>query len=177
MKNMNKKTKIIPTFVEVKGDAIELFFKSTTDAAVLHGANCQRLMGAGFALQVKNQISPLYYMDQYDARNATQRFGSYSATVIGEVKGKIKVGVNLYTQFNPGANFDITALRNSLKSFRFSIPKEKRNGFTLYLPKIGCGIGGGDWKEVLPVIKKELVEFNVVVVEYVAPKPIKKEKK
>ena len=94
--------------------------------------------------------------------------------MVGEVKEKIKIGVNLYTQFNPGAAFDITALRNSLKAFRFTIPVDKRIGFNIYLPKIGCGIGGGDWKEILPVIKKELADFNVVVVDYVAPKPPKK---
>ena len=170
MKNMSKNTKIMPTFTEVKGDAFDLFFKSTTDAAILHGANCQRIMGAGFAKQVKDQLAPLFYLDQYDSRNATQRFGSYSAVVVGQVEDRIKIGVNLYTQFNPGAEFDITALRNSLKAFRYSIPVDKRVGFNLYLPKIGCGIGGGDWKDVLPVIKKELADFNIVVVEYLAPK-------
>lgn len=171
---MSKNKKISPTFTEVKGDAIELFFKSTTDAAFMHGANCQRLMGAGIALQVKEQLSPLYYQDQFDTRNATQRFGSYNAVIVGQVKDKIKIGVNLYTQFNPGAEFDITALRNSLKAFRYSIPVEKRIGFNVYVPQIGCGIGGGDWKEVLPVIKKELADFNIVAVEYAAPKPAKK---
>jgi O-acetyl-ADP-ribose deacetylase (regulator of RNase III) len=173
---MSKNTKIIPTFTEVKGDAIELFFKSATDAVIMHGANCQKIMGAGFAKQVKSKLAPLFYLDQYDTRDATQRFGSYSAVVVGEVDQKIKVGVNLYTQFNPGAEFDITALRNSLKAFRYSIPLEKRVGFTLYLPMIGCGIGGGNWIDVLPVIKKELAHFNVVVVDYVAPKPEKSKK-
>lgn len=167
---MSKNTKISPTFTEVKGDAIDLFFKGTTDAVFMHGANCQQMMGAGIALQVKQQISPLFYLDQYDARNPTQRFGSYSAVVVGQVKDKIKVGVNLYTQFNPGAEFDLTALRNSLKAFRYSIPVDKRIGFNVYLPKIGAGIGGGDWKEILPVIKKELADFNIVIVDYVAPK-------
>jgi O-acetyl-ADP-ribose deacetylase (regulator of RNase III) len=171
---MSKNKKISPTFTEVKGDAIQLFFDSTTDAVIMHGANCQKLMGAGFALQVRNKISPLYYLDQYDVRNHTQRFGSYSAVVIGEVEDKLKIGVNLYTQFNPGAEFDITAFRNSLKGFRYSIPVEKRIKFTIYLPMIGTGIGGGDWKEILPVIKKELADFNIVVVDYVAPKPKKK---
>lgn len=168
---MSTDTKETPTYKKVKGDAIDLFFKSTTDAVIMHGANCQKVMGAGFALQVKQQIAPLFYLDQYDLRDATQRFGSYSAVVVGQVEDKIKIGVNLYTQFNPGAEFDITALRNSLKAFRYSIPLDKRAGFTLYLPMIGSGIGGGDWKEILPVIKKELAHFNVVVVEYQPPTP------
>tara|TARA_R110000851_G_scaffold97156_2_gene210670 strand:+ start:4265 stop:4789 length:525 start_codon:yes stop_codon:yes gene_type:complete len=174
---MSKKTKISPTFTEVKGDAIELFFKSSTNAVIMHGANCQNTMGAGFALQVRNKIAPLFYLDQYDTRNATNKFGSYSAVVIGQVGEEVKIGVNLYTQFNPGANFDITALRNSLKAFRYSIPVDKRETFTIYLPMIGTGIGGGDWKEILPVIKKELSNFNVVTVEYVAPTLKKEEEK
>jgi O-acetyl-ADP-ribose deacetylase (regulator of RNase III) len=174
---MSKNTVESPTFTEVKGDAIELFFKSTTNAIVLHGANCQKVMGSGFAKQIKDQIAPLFYIDQFDTRTNTQRFGSYSAVVIGQVGDHIKIGVNLYTQFNPGAEFDITALRNSLKAFRYSIPVENRAGFTLYLPQIGCGIGGGDWKEVLPVLKKELAGFNVILVDYVpAPAP-KQDKK
>lgn len=167
---MTKNTKISPTFTEVKGDAIELFFNSTTDAIIMHGANCQKIMGAGIALQVRERLSPLFYLDQYDTRNATQRLGSYSAVVVGNVGEKIKIGANLYTQFNPGAEFNITALRNSLKAFGYSIPVKKRINFTVYLPKIGCGIGGGDWKEVLPVLQKELADFNVVIVDYKATK-------
>jgi len=162
---MSKK-KEKPTYNIVDGDAMDLFFKSTTNAVLMHGANCQRVMGAGFAAQVRDNIAPLFYLDQYDTRNATQRFGSYSAVVVGQVEDKLKIGVNLYTQFNPGAEFDISALRTSLKAFRFSIAKDKRIDFTIYLPKIGCGIGGGTWEEVEPVIKKELADFNVVVVNY-----------
>jgi len=166
-KNTNKFTKPQPSYKEVDGDALELFFKSTTDAALLHGANCQKVMGAGIANQIRNKVAPLFYLDQYDTRTPTQRFGSYSAVVVGQVEEKIKIGVNLYTQFSPGANFDITALRNSLKCFTFSIPQDKRAGFTVYLPKIGCGIGGAVWEDVEPVIRKELADFNVVVVNYV----------
>lgn len=163
---MSKNTKKVPTFAEVDGDALELFFDSKTDAALMHGANCQKVMGAGIANQIRLKISPLFYCDQFDNRTPSQRLGSYSAVVVGQVDEKIKIGVNLYSQFSPGANFDINALRNSLKSFVFSIPKDKRSEITIYMPKIGCGIGGGDWKDVEPVVKKELAEFNVVVVNY-----------
>ena len=164
---MSKNTKKVTTFAEVEGDALDLFFNSTDDAVIIHGANCQKVMGAGIANQIRQQMSPLFYLDQYDTRTPSQRFGSYSAVVVGHVAEKMKIGANLYSQFSPGANFDITALRNALKSFVFSIPKDKRAGITVYTPKIGCGIGGGKWEEVEPVIKKELAQFNVVVVNYV----------
>lgn len=165
-----KQTKVTTSYKEVKGDALSLFFESTTDAALIHGANCQKVMGAGIANQIRLQVSPLFYLDQYDMRTPSQRFGNYSAVVLGQKEDKIKIGVNLYTQFSPGANFDIIALTNSLKSFKFSIPKEKRGIMTVYCPKIGCGIGGGDWTDVEPVIKKELSEFNIVVVNFTPTK-------
>ena len=174
---MSTETKKATTFVEVKGDAIDLFFNSKTDATFMHGANCHKVMGAGIANQVRTKISPLFYLDQYDTRSPSQRVGSFSAVVVGTVDEKIKIGVNLYTQFSPGANFDIIALRNSLRAFTSSIPLDKRKNMTVYLPKIGCVIGGGKWETVKPVIEKELSQFNVVVVNFEGQTQLKKEVK
>lgn len=154
------------TYQEVDGDVIKLFFQSEGDAAILHGANCFKTMGAGIAAQIREKISPLFYLDQYDTRTPTQRLGSYSAVVIAQVEDKIKVGVNCYSQFRPGANFDLNAFINSMRSFTLSIPEDKRAGMTVFLPKIGCGIGGGVWKDVEPVVRENLKEFNIVVVNY-----------
>lgn len=170
---MSKETKTVPTYQEVDGDALNLFFNSKSNAIIMHGANCQKVMGAGIANQIRLQLAPLFYLDQYDTRTPSQRFGNYSAVVVAQVEEKIKIGVNLYSQFNPGSNFDATAFRNSLKAFIFSIPTDKRADMTIYLPKIGCGIGGATWDNVEPIIKKELAEFNIVVVNYVAPVPTK----
>ena len=164
-----KKMVVAPVYKVVEGDVLDLFFKSTTAAMLLHGANCQKIMGAGIAKQISDKLSPLYFLDQYDVRDATQRFGSYSAVVVGKVEDHLKIGVNLYTQYLPGANFDITAFRNSLRALKLSVPPERRGEMTLYLPKIGCGIGGAEWKDVEPVVKKELADFNVIVVNYKQP--------
>lgn len=161
-----------PTFMEVDGDVIDLFFQSTTDAAIIHGANCQKVMGAGIAAQIREKLAPMYYLDQFDNRTPTQRFGNYSAVVVGQVENSIKIGANIYTQYQPGANFNLNALINGLRCFAWSIPKDKRAGLTIYTPKIGCGIGGGKWEDIKPVIMKELEDFNVVVVNYKEVKPV-----
>ena len=163
---MSEKSKELPIFAEEKGDAIRLFFASGGNAIFMHGANCQKVMGAGIAAQVRDTVAPLYFLDQFDARQTSQRFGNFSALLLAENKDGIKIGVNLYTQYNPGANFDIVALKSALRAFKFTIKPENRGAFTIFLPWIGCGIGGGNWKEVKPVIMKELAEFNVVAVEY-----------
>jgi len=165
------------TYKVVGGDVLELFFNSEGDAALLHGANCQKVMGAGVADQIRNKVSPLFYLDQYDPRSPSQRYGSYSAVVLGAKDEKIKVGVNIYSQFSPGPDFNLTAFTNGLRSFVLSIPTQKRAEMTLYLPKIGCSIGGAKWEDVEPVVKRELASFNVVVVNYVKPVQTKTEEK
>lgn len=158
-----------PTFVEKKGDALALFFDSPGNAIFMHGANCRKTMGAGIALQVRNKVAPLFFLDQYDTRHDNQRFGSYAAVVLAQSDKGVKLGVNLYTQLDPGPNFDLYALINSLRAFASSFEPEKKKEFTVFLPQIGCGIGGSQWDIVKPAIMKELASFNVVAVEYEKP--------
>jgi len=157
---------------EVKGDAIDLFFKTEGNAIFMHGANCKKIMGAGIALQVRQMLPPLYFLDHFDTRTPTQRYGSYGATILaGGENQPIKLGVNLYTQYIPGPVFSLDALKTSLTGFKLSIPEEQRPLFEVIVPQIGCGIGGGDWDVVKPIILDILSDFRLVLVEYQAPEP------
>jgi len=145
---------------EINGDAIDLFL-NTKQSTFLHGCNCLKTMGAGIAKQVKKQLPDLFHTDMLDERRSSQRLGSYSYAHIDTSVGK-GLGVNLYTQYDKGANFDINALTNSLRALRRSrlmLPN-------IYLPKIGSGIGGGSWNEIKKVIEKELKNYNTIVVNY-----------
>ena len=170
-KNTEKKT----TFVELEGNTLDMFSEGPGDTVFMHGANCQKIMGAGIASQVKTRISPLFYLDQYDPRSPTQRLGSYSAVVLAQdTEGFVKIGVNLYTQYMPGANFDSNALINALRAFCKTMPQEQKEKTTVYIPKIGCGIGGAKWIDVRKIIREELSDFNVVVGIY--KEEVKKDK-
>lgn len=173
MSENNKKL----TFKEVDGNAIDEFFNSKGSAVFMHGANCQKIMGAGIAAEVRERIAPLFYLDQYDTRTPSQRFGSYSAVVLNQDENNIKLGVNLYTQFDGGANFKLSAFRNALEGFVLSIPKKVREDITVYLPKIGTGIGGGNWQNIERTAKELLSEFNVVVVNFITKEKAKTEEK
>lgn len=69
--------------------------------------------------------------------------------------------VNAYTQYNLGANLDYEALALCLRKINH-VFKGKHIG----LPKIGCGIAGGDWEIVKKTIQKELKDCNVTIVIY-----------
>ena len=37
---------------------------------------------------------------------------------------------------------------------------------SIHMPRIGCGLAGGNWKEIEPVIEKTLLKNNVIVYVY-----------
>jgi O-acetyl-ADP-ribose deacetylase (regulator of RNase III) len=39
-------------------------------------------------------------------------------------------------------------------------------GYSVHMPRIGCGLGGGDWNEVSPLIEKALILKGVPVTVY-----------
>ena len=79
------------------------------------------------------------------------------------------VVVNSYTQYNYGRNhsdgeshpLNYAALRLCLNKINHEY-KGKRIG----LPKIGCGLAGGDWNRVKDITKQELKDCIITVVNY-----------
>lgn len=76
--------------------------------------------------------------------------------------------VNSYTQYSPGSSLpgetiplDYGALRLCMKKINYTF-KGKHIG----LPKIGAGLAGGDWNRVESIIKEELRDCDVTIVEY-----------
>lgn len=173
---------------EIKGDLLQLFEDGQFDL-IAHGCNCQTLMSAGIARQIALKYPEAQVTDdvidscmQIHTKKSLDslrldKMGDYSIAYIqvyGKGRVKMKEIVNLYTQFYPGANFDSQACSKALKALN-ELEKERRGDWlnrlitkkrTIGLPLIGCGIGGGSWREVKQIIQKELTEFNVVIVHY-----------
>lgn len=82
-------------------------------------------------------------------------------------KEKIKdlTVVNAYTQYSFGREnkvyLDYDALRLCMRKINNLF-----EGLTIGLPKIGCGLAKGSWIKVKSIIKEELTDCNVVIVNY-----------
>ena len=142
-------------YQEINGNLIELSKKGAFDV-IAHGANCKKIMGAGLALQIKKHYPIAWQIDQDDTRGPLQRLGDMTVLNLTQF-----VVVNLYTQYNPGAELNYTALRLGL--FKMN---QKYKGKRIGLPMIGCGIGGGHWDSVKMIIKEELCDCNVTIVMF-----------
>ena len=139
------------------GDLLE----SNADV-ILHQVNCKGVMGGGVARQIRNKYPKVY--EEYKSLCAT--YTNRSEILLGRVESVVvnerQIVVNLFAQNDFGTDkrqTDYEALRQCLKKVN-SIYR----GNKVALPfKIGCGLGGGDWFEVLSIIEEELCDCDVLI--------------
>lgn len=148
------------TFKVVKGDLVEFAKKGTVDVLV-HGCNCKHAMGSGIAKTIADAFPEMHKADLCTTYGSPAKLGTFSKAEV-EISEQVRfTGVNLYTQYTIGADFIPSILPYALIRLN-----EHFSGRTLWFPMIGCGIGGGDWQEVMTMMVKHLTHVNVVVVVY-----------
>lgn len=147
----------------IDGNAIEAFLSSDKNTVFLHGANCQGKMNSGIAKEVKRVLPELYHADLefFAGMTAPSMLGRFSSCEYRSDSNRIKkMAFNLYTQERYGRerrHFNYGALVASLKSaIDYAVDNDvvEYDNIMLYgtihviMPKIGCGLGGGDWNVV-----------------------------
>lgn len=167
------------TVIDVDGDLLKMAMQGEFDA-IAHGCNCKKMMGAGIAAGVQKLFPEMYKADcDYWADDKT-RLGTYSKAIIVHDRGRFHgdhisfQGYNLYTQYNPGRDLRMNALKQSLFLMRCDllmlngclspVTENIKVGF----PEIGCGIAGGSWSEVSSIIKTIFAHplFKITFVHY-----------
>lgn len=123
---------------------------------IVHGCNCFNTMGAGIALQIRKKYPAAYKEDCTTIAGDRHKLGKITFV---ETDGKTIV--NAYTQYEysrRSIQLDYLALAKCCQkiSKRF---KGKRIG----MPRIGCGLAGGEWTKVLDIITRFLGDKDVVI--------------
>ena len=102
---------------------------------IVHGCNCQGVMGGGFALEVKNRFPLAFH--EYDKVHRTN-------------------GLNTQEGFGGSRrNVSYDAVADCFSEvYRFAKVIEQHRGVKLdvIFPAIGAGLGGGDWKIISAII-------------------------
>ncbi len=141
--------------VEVKGDLL------TSDCTIIgHGSNCFHTMGSGVAHGVRKLYPEAYEADKRTAYGEKTKLGYYSYA-----HTKNKTVVNLYTQYdfgNDSRKLDYEALASCLAFFHKMI-RTKGHGTKAGLPRIGCGLAGGDWNIVKAFLEAEFKEDTIYI--------------
>ena len=154
---------------------------------IVHGCNCQGVMGSGVALAIKKKWPEVYhvYAEEYEEVGYL-RLGSImsiSAPIMGAFNGDevdywSKLGnipegiivVNAMTQFDMAKFATDVAVDYDAITACFAQIKilAKATGLPVHFPLIGCGLANGDWNEVAPRIETALgsdIEKHLWVLE------------
>lgn len=158
-------------YKELDGDLITLALEGKFDV-IAHGCNCFCTMGAGIAPQMAKMFGcDKFPLEDLSHRGDINKLGNidYKELRVNINPETLIIVINAYTQYGLGTNhigrtkesLDYDALRLCMRKIN-KIFKGKHIG----LPRIGCGLGGGSWSIVSKIIRDELWECDVTIVNY-----------
>lgn len=149
----------------VKGDLVKMLDNGEFDA-IIHGCNCFCKMKSGIARQITDRWPSVAEADLLTIKGDKSKLGTSQMCYV-KTKTTAGIVINAYTQYYYGhdgkqyvdynAIEDVFSKLNSYRSFRL---------LTFGIPKIGCGLAGGDWEVVSSIIEGATPDLNITVVEY-----------
>lgn len=128
---------------------------------IIHGCNARGKMGSGVALAIRNKW-PQVYQDYKNQLLASKRLNGGTAIIsVVANDGQMIVIGNLITQLDYGRSgtyANLKYINDSIRSYieRVCLPEDM-----IASPKIGCGLGGLSWDEVLPIYQRISGETSV----------------
>lgn len=138
---------------EVKGDIVN----DTQYTIFCHQVNCKGVMGAGLAKQIRNKY-PEVYEDYINTVNSGKLLLGWSC-ITSTSDGRICVSMfaqdgygrdKCYTDYK-AFQLILDGLQGELQMLESHNP----NPYKIAFPKgIGCGLAGGDWNVIKPMIEK-----------------------
>lgn len=126
------------------------------EGVIYHGCNCVGGFGSGVAGAIR-QAFPHVYQAFKERGVGEDLLGEMSLLLYSGYPGV----VNAYTQITCGYDgkryADPAAIEKTLMPTAEYCDSA---GYDLYMPKVGCGLGGLSWEdEVLPIVEKVSSEF------------------
>nr|WKN39669.1 macro domain-containing protein [Tunicatimonas sp. TK19036] len=147
---------------KVKGDLIALALEGEFDV-IVHGCNCQCVMGKGIAKTIKTRFPAAYQADLKTKKGDRDKLGTISFATVDSAEQKLTI-VNAYTQFDwrgKGSKVDYEAIKSC-----FTRIKDKFSGLRIGYPAIGAGLAGGDWNRIAATIDEVLKGEDHTFVEF-----------
>lgn len=152
------------------GDLVDAL-KSGEVSSIGHQANCFNTMNSGVAKAIRLTFPNAYEADCLTEKGDKAKLGKLTCVEYERVDGTVGLIYNLYGQYNYGydakgyTNYE--ALRGALLNMRidldgaigFSGEDWKKVGF----PKIGAGLGGGDWDTIARIIEEVFTDYDVTI--------------
>lgn len=137
-----------------------------TEDIIGHQVNCQGVMGAGLAKQIRNKYPFAYecyksYCDK--AEDKKDLLGSIKQVSMGDGK----TIVHIFSQYGYGRRGLYTDYSSLGKALKLLEIKARNFGESVALPYgIGCGLAGGDWEVVYSTIDTIFENYEVTLYKF-----------
>lgn len=145
----------------VEGNLIDMAESGDFDI-IVHGCNIFNTFGSGIAAEIRERVPQAYEADCLTLKGDKRKLGLFTwATMDSGCSVH-----NLYTQGAMGRNgvhVDYDAIERGFLQIKM-IEQSSGVGFRVGIPKIGAGLGGGDWDRIESIIDAmELSDVTCVV--------------
>lgn len=132
--------------------------------ALIHQANCECAMGSGIAPKIASRWPQVRMADNSTHKKAKEKVGKFSVALV-PLDNKNLFIINLYSQYlyariRGDKVTDYEAMEHGLSALNLYLDK----GSKICLPKIGSGLGGGDWNVIEKIIENTLGDLHDVTV-------------
>jgi len=129
---------------------------------IFNAVNTVGVMGKGLALQIKQKYPAC--VEDYKKACSSGRLKTGSVLVTYLTKEKINI-VQFPTKAHWRDPSKYEYIEEGLKSFVLFLKNHNIQNVTVAIPKLGCGNGKLEWKQVLTLIKQYLSEFDTIIFE------------
>lgn len=120
---------------------------------LVHGCNCYHTMGAGIAKQISGCF-PEALIEDKKTPIGPEKLGTISIAKVKRLCGVDGYIINAYTQdtyWDTQRMLSYEAVKNCMIQVReFAQAKN----LSIAMPKIGCGLAGGDWEKVSGILEE-----------------------
>ena len=135
----------------------------TPDSIIVQGVNCQGVMGSGVAKAIREKWPVVFTKyTEYSNKFRYARKELLGQVNVVEIEKDEKIIANIFSQENYGkTKFRYVSYDALDKGFTYLTLFPK--GTNISMPKIGAGLGGGEWSIIEAIINFRLKDFNVTV--------------
>lgn len=134
----------------IEGDVLEL----CKTGIIVHGCNAQGVMGSGIAAQIKAKHPGAFKL----YASSPMSMGDISVYAVNDGKFIVNAITQEYTGYGKQVSYDAVDLAFKRINDYHKNTKEFFNGGDLPIcfPKIGAGLGGGNWEIIEKIIDVNL---------------------
>ncbi len=150
----------------IKGNLLE-----APERIIVHGCNAKGVMGSGVAKAIRERWPWVYDTYRKVFKDGSLYLGRCYAVPISDsadADGGVRFVVNAVTQENYGRDKNVRYVSYEAVNTCFHqvmILCRQHNITEIAIPKIGAGLGNGDWEVISSIIEKALPDITIRVYE------------